>query len=116
MFGGSGKVLVNCPEEWKKIKVYNDINKDLYTTFKVFQDDRKRRLLKRKLRLAFPHENIFQEMRKFNPKMDVDVAFKPSIFILFHMLGQDQHLSGSISGQTFPIKTGPSSIFQEVGS
>jgi len=53
VFGGSGKVLVNIPEEWTKVKVYNDINKDLYTTFKVLQDDRKRRLLERKLRLAF---------------------------------------------------------------
>jgi len=24
VFGGSGKVLLNIPEEWKKLKVYND--------------------------------------------------------------------------------------------
>ena len=47
VFGGSGKVLINIPEEWRKVKVYNDINKDLYTTFKVLQDARKSRLLSR---------------------------------------------------------------------
>jgi site-specific DNA-adenine methylase len=35
VFGGSGKVPLNIPDEWKKIKVYNDINLDLYTPFKV---------------------------------------------------------------------------------
>jgi site-specific DNA-adenine methylase len=46
VFGGSGKVLLNIPEEWKKIKVYNDIDNDLYVTFKVLQDPRKRNILK----------------------------------------------------------------------
>ena len=31
-------MLINIPDEWRKVKVYNDINKDLYTTFKVLQD------------------------------------------------------------------------------
>lgn len=35
VFSGSGKVLLNIPEECKKVKVHNDINKDLYVTFKV---------------------------------------------------------------------------------
>ncbi len=26
VFGGPGKVLINIPEEWRKVKVYNDIN------------------------------------------------------------------------------------------
>jgi DNA adenine methylase len=76
VFGGSGKVLINVPEEWRKVKVYNDINKDLYTTFKVLQNERKYRLLERKLRNAFPHEEIFKELRFSKPKSDVDKAFK----------------------------------------
>ena len=35
VFGGSGKVLLNIPDEWKKMKIYNDIDSDLYVTFKV---------------------------------------------------------------------------------
>lgn len=30
VFGGSVKVLLNIPDEWKKLKVYNDLNRDLY--------------------------------------------------------------------------------------
>ncbi|MEM4067853.1 MAG: DNA adenine methylase, partial [Candidatus Micrarchaeaceae archaeon] len=41
VFGGSGKVLLNIPDELKKLKVYNDIDRDLYVTFKVLQDPRK---------------------------------------------------------------------------
>lgn len=29
VFGGSGRVLLNVPDEWKKIKVYNDIDRNL---------------------------------------------------------------------------------------
>ncbi len=35
VLGWSGKVLLNIPDEWKKVKVYNDLNKDLYVTFTV---------------------------------------------------------------------------------
>ena len=76
VFGGSAKVILNIPDEWKKLKVYNDINKDLYTTFKVLQDARKSRLLSRKLRNAFPHADIFNELRFSHPRSDVEIAFK----------------------------------------
>ena len=76
VFGGSGKVLLNIPEDWKKLKVYNDINRDLYKTFKVLQDTTKRKKLERKLRLAFMHSDIFYELKSRNPRRDVDVAFK----------------------------------------
>ena len=58
------------------MKVYDDISKDLYIKFKVLQDERKYRLLARKLRIAFPHAEIFNELRSSHPKSDVDVAFK----------------------------------------
>jgi len=83
VFGGSGKVLLNIPEEWKKIKVYNDIDNDLYITFKVLQDPRKRNILKEKLELAFPHKKIFDELKRSNPKRDIDIAFK-TIYLFTH--------------------------------
>ena len=87
VFGGSGKVLINIPEEWRKVKVYNDINKDLYTTFKVLQDARKSRLLSRKLRNAFPHAEIFKELRFSHPKYDVEIAFKTIYLHTFSYAG-----------------------------
>ena len=41
VFVGSGKVLLNIPNEWRKIKVYNDLDDDLYITFKVLQGPKK---------------------------------------------------------------------------
>lgn len=76
LFGGSGKVLLNIPDEWKKLKVYNDLNKDLYHTFKVLQDPRKRMALQRKLRASFLHSDISYELRDSTPGNDVEVAFK----------------------------------------
>lgn len=87
VFGGSGKVLPNLPDEWKKVKVYNDINKDLYVTFKVLQDNRKRKQLERKLRNAFPHEAIFQELKLSDPRSDVDIAFKTIYLHTFSFSG-----------------------------
>ena len=87
VFGGSGKVLLNIPDEWKKVKVYNDINKDLYVTFKVLQDNRKRMQLERKLRYAFPHEAIFQELKLTDPRSDVDIAFKTIYLHTFSFSG-----------------------------
>lgn len=76
VFGGSGKLLINVPKEWRKIKVYNDVNEELYVTFKVLQNARKRAELKRKLRYAFAHEKIFQEMKRSHPRNDVERAFR----------------------------------------
>ena len=75
-FGGSGKVLLNVPDEWKKIKVYNGLNEELYTTFRVFQNARKRTLLTKKLRVAFLHERAFREIRDMKFGNDVEAAFK----------------------------------------
>ena len=87
VFGGSGKVLLNIPDEWKKVKVYNDVNKDLYVTFKVLQDSGKRMQLERKLTNAFPHESIFQEMKRSDPRNYVDIAFKTIYFHTFSFSG-----------------------------
>ncbi len=87
VFGGSGKVLINVPDEWRKVKVYNDINEELYTTFKVLQDERKYRLLSGKLRNAFPNADIFNELRSSHPRYDVDIAFKKIYLHTFSYAG-----------------------------
>lgn len=38
VFCGSAKILLNIPEEWKKLKVYNDLDRDLYVTFKALRN------------------------------------------------------------------------------
>ena len=76
VFGGSGKVLLNIPDEWKKKKVYNDLNDDLYATFKVLQDVDKCKILEEKLKRAFLHEKIFTEMKNTMYDNDIDTAFK----------------------------------------
>ena len=90
VFGGSGKVLLNIPNEWRKIKVYNDLNLDLYTTFKVLQDGRKRISLEKKLRNCFPHEKIFRELKLSNPRNDVEIAFKTIYLHTFSFAGAGQ--------------------------
>jgi site-specific DNA-adenine methylase len=87
VFGGSGKVLINVPEEWRKVTVYNDINKDLYTTFKVLQGEKKYRLLMRKLRDAFPHAEAFNGLRFSHPMSDMDAAFKTIYLHTFSYAG-----------------------------
>ena len=76
VFGGSGKILLNIPDEWKKLKVYNNLNEDLYTTFKVLQDQKKRSSLVKKLRMAFAQEKVIKEMKTTHYGRDVDIAFR----------------------------------------
>lgn len=83
VFGGSGKVLLNIPNEWRKLKVYNDLNRDLYRTFKVLQNDKKRVQLERRLRLSYLHYDAFQELKLSNPRSDIDMAFK-TIYLHTH--------------------------------
>ena len=63
VFGGSAKVLLNIPDEWKKLKVYNDLDRYLYVTFKVLQSKRKNLGLSRRLRVAFQGHDAFFLMR-----------------------------------------------------
>jgi len=96
VFGGSAKVLLNIPDEWKKMKVYNDVNKELYTTFKVLQDPEKRSELIRRLRLAFRHRDIFMEMRSSHFEDDIDTAFKVLYIQTYSYMGD-----GSTYGRYF---------------
>ena len=87
VFGGSGKVLLNIPDEWRKVKVYNDINKDLYVTFKVLHDAGKRAKLTTMLNHAFPHEKIFQELKESEPTDEIEIAFKTIYLHTFSFAG-----------------------------
>ena len=63
VFGGSAKVILNIPDEWKKLKVYNNLDMELYVTFKVLQSKRKNLGLSRRLRVAFQGHDAFFLMR-----------------------------------------------------
>ncbi len=63
VFGGSGVVALNLP--WKfNVIVYNDLDDYLYSTFKVIQDDEKRKKLLEKLEMAFRHRKVFEEYKE----------------------------------------------------
>ena len=80
VFGGAGTVLINIPEKWRVNRVYNDIDQELYTLFKVLQNDEKRNILIEKLKLAFPHEQVFKDLKTEDLKIDndeeINIAFK----------------------------------------
>ena len=104
VFGGSGKVLLNVPDEWKKIKVYNDINEDLYKTFKVLQDPWKRTLLERKLRVAFLHERVFRELKDMKYGNDVETAFKVIYIQTYSFMGDGSSFGRRFKGTTKPSR------------
>ena len=104
VFGGSGKVLLNVPDEWKKIKVYNDLDEELYTTFKVLQNNRKRTLLTKKLRVAFPHERAFRELRDMKFGNDVETAFKVLYTHLFSFMGDGRSFGRAFKGSVKPSR------------
>ena len=85
VFGGSAKVLLNIPDEWKKLKVYNDLDRDLYVTFKVLQS--KSLELSRWLRVAFQDHDAFFLMRNHNFRSDVDTAFKVFYLQTYSFMG-----------------------------
>jgi len=100
VFGGSGKVLLNVPEEWRKIKVYNDLNEDLYKTFRVLQDPKKRSLLVKKLRIAFAHERVFRELKDMKYGDDVETAFKVIYTQTFSFMGDGSSFGRRFKGTT----------------
>ncbi len=100
VFGGSGKVLLNLPDEWKKMKIYNDIDSDLYVTFKVLQDPLKRNMLIKKLRVAFAHEKIFMEMRDKRYPGDVETAFRLIYLQTYSFMGDGRSFGRRFKGNT----------------
>ena len=108
VFGGSGKVLLNIPDKWRKKKVYNDINEELYITFKVLQNAEKRALLIEKLSVAFAHERIFKEMKTTHIDDDVETAFKVLYMHTYSYMGDGKsfgrRFKGNASHSRFSIE------------
>ena len=100
VFGGSGKVLLNIPDGWGKGKVYNDLDDDLYVTFRVLQDPGKRLELTRKLRLAFAHQKAFMEMRETRYRNEVDTAFRVLYLQTFSFMGDGRSFGRRFKGNT----------------
>jgi len=94
VFGGAGTVLINIPENWRVNRVYNDIDKELYTLFKVLQNDEKRNILIEKLKLAFPHEQVFKDLKTEKLKVDndkeINTAFKLIYLHTYSYFGNNQ--------------------------
>ncbi|MEM0135057.1 MAG: hypothetical protein QXU18_07525 [Thermoplasmatales archaeon] len=98
VFGGSGKVLLNVPDDWRKGEIYNDLDDNLYVTFKVLQDPKKRLALTRKLRLAFAHEKAFMEMRNSRYPKDVDTAFRLIYLQAYSFMGDGRSFGRRFKG------------------
>ena len=80
-------MLLNAPEEWRKMKIYSDLDEDLYRTFRVLQDLKKRFRLSRKLRMAFQHYDVFTELKQRAFESDVDTAFKAIYLQTYSFMG-----------------------------
>ena len=87
VFSGSAKIILNIPDGCKKLKVYNDLDRDLYATFKVLQDKRKSLELSKRLRVAFQHHGAFFLMRGHNFRPDVDTALKVFYLQTYSFMG-----------------------------
>lgn len=70
VFGGSGSVLLNFPNDFGKInKIYNDIDSRLYNLMIGLQDDKKREEIKKKYEYALRSREYFNYLKS---KQDLD--------------------------------------------
>lgn len=81
VFGGSGAFILNVPVEYNVQRVYNDLDRWLYTTFQVVHDDAKRAKLLELLELSYRNRAIWEEYKKKYhedemPESDIEVAFR----------------------------------------
>ena len=76
VFGGSGTVILSLPQEWKVNRVYNDIDKRLYTTLKVLQDPIKRQQVIDFLTFSLRSRQEFDEFKDSNwdELNDIEIA------------------------------------------
>ena len=113
VFGGSGKVLLNKPPEWKVNAVYNDIDKRLYYTFKVLQDDSKRQMLIDKWDLAFKHRLIFEEFKEVEEPeetTDIEIAFNLLYLVQNSYSGNTSNYRISIKDYRDPLSEAKNNI------
>lgn len=72
VFGGSGRVILSIPPKWKKMKVYNDLNKSFYVVFKGLQNENMAKRIGDHLEVAFHDQDIFEEYK--NDLSDIDLV------------------------------------------
>jgi DNA adenine methylase len=83
VFGGSGKVLINIPEDWKVNRVYNDIDHRLFTLLNVLRDDEKRKILFERLNYTLSSRELFYQIKNENPSDDISTAFN-LLYLIFY--------------------------------
>jgi DNA adenine methylase len=75
VFGGSGKVLLNIPDDWKVNKIYNDIDHRIFTLLNILKNDEKRKILFERLEYTAQSRELFNQIKNENPTNDIDIAF-----------------------------------------
>ena len=90
VFGGSGTVILSLPQEWKVNRVYNDIDKRLYTTLKVLQDPIKRQQVIDFLTFSLRSRQEFDEFKDSNwdELNDIEIA-KRYIYLIANSFNGD---------------------------
>lgn len=73
VFGGSGKILLNVPNNWKVIRIYNDLDSSWYSFFNVVKDDKKRKRLVEMIELTPTSREIFNQIKDNINEVDDDV-------------------------------------------
>ncbi len=63
VFGGSGTVLLNVPQKWKVIRVYNDIDSVLCKVMKDLMNEETRKKIFEKLEWALRCRELFNEIK-----------------------------------------------------
>ena len=71
---GGGAVFFALPKV--KFNWLNDIDKELMTTYKIIQNPMKRKQLIQLLSLEIVSKKRYNEIKKFKPKNDMEIAFK----------------------------------------
>ncbi len=80
VFGGSGKVLLNIPTDWRILKTINDVDKRIYITFNVLQDQEQRNELLERYDWTLQSREMFNQINNFNDEdwnnmSNLDIAY-----------------------------------------
>ena len=73
-FLGSGAVFFKMPKA--KTSWLNDIDQDLINSFIVVSDKKQRQRLIKKIDQIKPSKELFEELKRWNPKTNIDKAFR----------------------------------------
>jgi len=91
LFGGSGKVLLNLPDDWNVLRIYNDIDERWYVFFKVLQNNEKRKKLVEMMKIVPQSRQLFEMSLDAVDKVNDDVI---KAFSLAYILVNSRHAGG----------------------